>query len=544
MENPSRNRSGKGRKWGPGRWLLALVLVLGLAFVCGRVLVRDVIGPRIVREAVSRAMARRWPGRIEVGRPTFRYNGVMDVDTIRLYDPNGQEAIAFSKLTATLGRWPGIKPKLQNVAISKMQVHVVDGHELDGFFKPKKKPKQGRPSKSILEAVKIHNLVIRDGGGPESAVVWENVFLTIGFEGNTLTFSAQNGKTGEGMLAVTGEVLRPSLDFEMAIKFSRQVTPEVRRVVASLLRFRSPWGGQGYATADLKLSGNLKETRSIETVGDVRTRGWKLVRDQLVILENLNATGQVKNRRLEFEELSGEFCSGDIKGDFYLDVQDVGVLVWGGDLTSENLNIDEFLKLLGHATGKSRGTGHLHMDFEIGGGKVETLNGTGDLLLSDADFGHMPVIKQMFQMLGMAKVEPLKMSDAAASFDVKQGLLEIERGYISNRLSAIEMTRGGTINLATRDMDFHVVGVMLKFINDVLRKIPLVRRFVSLKDKIVRLHVRGNMSHPILSKEPIRDVSEEFTEVFSDISKHGGKLGDGILKLVTSPFQSKKTPSK
>ncbi len=540
----SRNRSEKERKWGRGRWLATLVLGLGLGLICGHVLICHVIGPQIVKVAVSRAMARRWSGRVDVGRPTFRYNGVMDVDTVRLYDPNGDEAIVFSGFTATLGHWPGLKPKLREIAISKTDLHVVDGHELDGFFKPRKKRKPGVPSKSILETITIDNIIIRDGLDPESVVIWDDLALVIGFESKRVTFSAQNEQTGEGMLAVTGEVLRPSSDIEMTLQFNHQVTPVVRRVVGSLLRLDSPWDGQGGLAADVKLTGNLKEPRSIKAVGEVRTNAWKLVRKQLVIVENLNAVGQVKDWHIEFQELSGEFCSGDIKGDLHLEIQKgVGVL-WGGNLTAENLDIDQFLKLLGHPTGRSKGRGHLHMDFNIVGKEVETFDGTGELVLEDADFGRMPVMSQMFRMIGMADHQPLTLSDAEAGFSVEKGLLELDRGYISNHLSALEIQGGGEINLVTNEIDVYVIGVMLKFVNRTLQKIPLIRRLTSFKDKLVRLHVHGKMSKPVISKEPLRDISDEFTEIIREISKHGGNLADGVLKILGSPFAKKKTPSK
>jgi hypothetical protein len=544
MENPSRNRSSKGRKWGLGRWLATLVLGLGLALICGHVLIRHVIGPQIVKVAVSRAMARRWLGRIDVGRPTFRYSGVMDVETVRLYDPNGKEAIDFSEVTLTLGHWPGLKPKLKSMAISKAQVRVVDGHELDGFFKAQKTRKPGVPGKSVLETIKIDELDICDGKDPESVAVWDNLALVIGFESHRVTFSAKNGKTGEGMLAVTGEVFRPSSDIEMTLQFSRQVTPSVRRVTGSLLRLDSPWSGQGGLSANIKLSGNLKDPRSLKAAGEVRTNAWNLVREQLVIVGNLNAVGQVKDWRIEFQELSGEFCRGDIEGDFHLDIQKGGGVLWGGNLTAENLDIDQFLKLLGHPTGRSSGQGHLQMDFKIVGKAVETLDGTGELMLEDADFGRMPVVSQMFRMIGMSDHEPLKLSDAEARFSIKKGLVEFERGYISNRLSALEIQSGGQINLVTNGIDVYVVGVMLKFVNSTLHKIPLIRRIASFKDKLVRLHVRGKMSKPAISKEPLRDISEEFTEIILEISTHGGNLADAVLKILGSPFAKKKTPSK
>jgi len=144
----------------------------------------------------------------------------------------------------------------------------------------------------------------------------------------------------------------------------------------------------------------------------------------------------------------------------------------------------------------------------------------------------------------MTELEPLKMSDAEAGFNINKGLLEIERGHVSNHLSAIQITRGGTYNLATGEIDIYVVGIILKFVNSTLQHIPLVKRLVSFKDKLVRLHVHGNMSQPtgpLISKEPLTDISEGFMEPITVIAENGGKLADGVLAIVGSTFGAEKS---
>ena len=532
---------------GLGRRLAVFVVLLGLAIAGGYVLIGKVIGPGIVRVHVAKAMAKRWPGRVEVGRATFDYSRVGQVDHVRLYDPNGSEAIHFSGMTVTLTEWPGIRPKLKHMAISRMEVHVVDGHELDGFFKSSPKPKPAVPKKRFLEAIEIRDLVIRDGLDAESDPVWDGVFVRIEFKDDKVNFSAENGISGEGMLGVAGSFLRKDSDLEMVVQFRRHITPQIRRVVYALLRFDSPWQGRGVLAADIKLSGNLKKLGDMSVVGDVHTVGWTLVLGQTLIGEDIDLAGRVKGARVEFDEARGLFCSGDVQGKLHIDFRHEGGLLWGGDLTAKNLDIDEFLRLLGHQTGRSSGQGHLQMNFEVIGKQAETLDGNGHLVLKGADFGGMPVIKQIFYVVGMKENEPLKMSDAEAGFHIKKGLLGIERGHISNQLSAIEVEPGGEINLVTGEMDFYVIGVMLRFVNSVLENVPLVRRFVSFKDKLIRLHVQGFMSPAPgyrITKEPLRDISEGFVEAFSEIAKNGGRLADGVLKIIGSPFRERESQSQ
>jgi hypothetical protein len=65
--------------------------------------------------------------------------------------------------------------------------------------------------------------------------------------------------------------------------------------------------------------------------------------------------------------------------------------------------------------------------------------------------------------------------------------------------------------------------------------------FRNLRDKLIRLHIQGDWSAPpgtIVKKESVADVSEGTVEFFKDVSKSGGKLGEGALKAVDDVFRS------
>ena len=63
-------------------------------------------------------------------------------------------------------------------------------------------------------------------------------------------------------------------------------------------------------------------------------------------------------------------------------------------------------------------------------------------------------------------------------------------------------------------------------------KVPVVRLFVDIKDKLVRLRVKGNLSGPrdkMVTKEPVEDVGEATLGFFAGVVNEGGRLGKTVL---------------
>jgi hypothetical protein len=87
----------------------------------------------------------------------------------------------------------------------------------------------------------------------------------------------------------------------------------------------------------------------------------------------------------------------------------------------------------------------------------------------------------------------------------------------------------------TGDANFMVVGIMLKHVTYIMRRVPVIRHLTIFRDKLVRLHIRGNLSQPpvqLIKKAPVRDISDGFKESFFAIAKSGGKLSDGVLTII------------
>jgi len=78
----------------------------------------------------------------------------------------------------------------------------------------------------------------------------------------------------------------------------------------------------------------------------------------------------------------------------------------------------------------------------------------------------------------------------------------------------------------------YINAVHLKFVRDFVRRLPVVRLLVGLRDKLTRLRVKGQWSDPaseLIRKEPVKDVKEGVTDFFLDAARSEGQLTDSIL---------------
>jgi len=82
------------------------------------------------------------------------------------------------------------------------------------------------------------------------------------------------------------------------------------------------------------------------------------------------------------------------------------------------------------------------------------------------------------------------MSDAGCTFTTTGPVVTIEAAHIANRLTAIRQSPRDS-QLQTKYIDLYVIGALLKQIDAVVRRTPIINIFGNFKDKLVRLHIRG-----------------------------------------------------
>ena len=90
-------------------------------------------------------------------------------------------------------------------------------------------------------------------------------------------------------------------------------------------------------------------------------------------------------------------------------------------------------------------------------------------------------------------------------------------------------------------MDFYVVAVPIKEVDDLIKRIPVAELFVNLKDKLSRLHVKGHWSEPaakLITKELLKDLKEGTIDFLKGTVKTEGQLREGTVEKFKNLFEN------
>jgi len=165
--------------------------------------------------------------------------------------------------------------------------------------------------------------------------------------------------------------------------------------------------------------------------------------------------------------------------------------------------------------------------------RAECLSGNGVLFMDDVDLVGVPVLPGLLQTMNVLPKGQKGLSDLHLLFALDRGTVTVQEGKLANPLSALDVEKGGKIDLGKKHLDLHVVVVGIKQLHTVLKRIPLLNLAVGFKDKLTRFHVVGPWDDPpasLIRKEPLKDLSKGTQDFFKGVVGTGGQIGPGILK--------------
>jgi len=253
-----------------------------------------------------------------------------------------------------------------------------------------------------------------------------------------------------------------------------------------------------------------------------------------VLASNLATSALVQNRRFDFETFKGIACNGEINGSLYIEAKPNQPIEFSGQFFGQKMSLMDLTSVLGGPGRKAtKGSVTLHYNFATNGSDLQSLRGDGQILLDDADMTIFPVIPYIFRTMGLAKLDPLKMSDAECTFSMTGPVVKIKSAHVANPFGAVEAEPGGTINLETGHVEMYVMAVPLRQIDILARRIPFVDIFFNLKDKLTRFYIRGYWSAPptmLITKTPVEDIKEGTIGFLKDVARNGGQFSQEMLR--------------
>jgi hypothetical protein len=483
---------------------------------------------------VEETIAKGWGGDIEIEDVRFRYSGLMDVARVGLHDSAGREIVELRGMSLRLGNWPSRYAAAVEIRVSSMDIRLPsDGNGIDIPLKKREDGGSTQGKRPRLEAVDIDRIKVVGERGGESRTLFSSLSFELTSEENLVKFSLRDESMGSEDVRVEGQVARGTSGIDVTARLSRFISRDEAGILLPLLGAGERWSGAGRFVVGIKFAGDLSDVDSVQSSGIVRLSNWSVYKEGSLVAEGLSTTGRVNGRRIDFEECRGQFCGGLVSGKLWCEFDEPNGIAWGGDIFADQLDNDDLVEFFGGTGGQSRGQGSMRLEFELAGTDRRSLQATGSVFLTDADMGGMPLVRQVFSVVGMSAREPLKLSDAAGEFVVTDGILLVERAEISNEIGAVEVEKGGTLDLVTGDVDIYAVGILLKHVRGVVRHLPVIRLFQDLKDKLVRVHVEGNISQPVkrlVRKEPVEDVAAGTFEFIFGVAETGGNLTDAMLR--------------
>jgi hypothetical protein len=270
--------------------------------------------------------------------------------------------------------------------------------------------------------------------------------------------------------------------------------------------------------------GNISDIESLWPQGIVEFNDWTILEHQKTVARDFNGVLHVERRHLSLRKFGGAIFGGYFDSSFYADIRKSGPVTLGGKIRISDVNLTELTQFVETEKRFTRGKGYFNFRFAADINGIDSLRGNGSIYLKDADLWRVPFVGEIFKGIGVWEYRLAGISDAYAYFTLSATKMKIEEGRLSNSFSAIEAQPGGEINLSNGQIDVFVVGLGLKGIDKIIKKLPVINWVARFKDKIVRLHLKGPWQQPAVKKEPITDMKEATIVFFKSIVESGGKI--------------------
>ncbi len=522
------------RKWGLKRffWMVgSVILVIFLVLLISVYL----LFPSLVRDRAERRLSKFSKGLVRIETVKADVSGQVYLEGIKFYDEAKRPWLSVEKLQATLAEWPSLSPVITEVEVDGFSLQIL---EVEGKFSlplmRSSEKSAGRNNKFDISKINIKNAAITIKDAQDSRTIFDNLKLSVVRKENIYEFvlSQADIKSSETFHA-GGKINPQSLGFDVSLQMKHRFTKAEMSLPFTALKINE-LSAEGAVVTDLKMAGRLNELSELQSSGSIAFDQWILFFKDMKLAHDLVALAKLDGQSLKLEEFSAVMCSGSVNGSISIEAKRNQSVEFNGQLFGRKLSFMELSSIVGGPGRKAtKGSVSFNYNFNAKKGDIQSHSGDGQFFLDDADVTVFPIIPQMFKALGLAKLEPLKVSDVDGTFSINGPLVKIKSAHIANRFGAVVFEPGGTINLQTGNVDMYVMAVPLRQLDILARRVPLADIVLNLKDKLSRFHVKGHWSSPpakLITKTPIKDIKEGTIGFLQDVSKNGGQFGQGILK--------------
>jgi hypothetical protein len=472
-------------------------------------------------------------------------------ENLSISDSNGVEWLSTKKAEVTLTGWPGRKPLITEITCEKPALRTMaagDGKfEIPAWLPKRRGAGSGAGFASIQKlAIRDATIAVEDSNGPK--VSFDRLWLDAARQGDSYDVSlARRGPDDSNAVALKGTVDPASSQVALSLQMDYAANKQEGAVLFARLG-KPQCSAEGRVAADLTIAGRLTEPLGLQANGTIKLDKCALLFKEAVLASDLVTEAKFDGRRLDIESYEAAVCNGRVSGYFHADVNEGRQMTFRGRVLAVNVSFPQLSSVL-TAKAQTAAQGTFTASYAFAGQRngTKVFNGDGLVFFDDADVRVLPVVPQIFASAEMSQYEPLKMSDVEAAFTTFGSVVTIQSGHISNNFAAVEFEPGATADLQARQIDGYVVVAPLSQIASAIEGLPIINIFARVKDKLMRLHVKGDWSDPpgkLITKEPIKDLQDSTVGFFQDVVKGGGQFGRGIVDGLGTLFKTSENKTK
>lgn len=524
----------KPRLW---RRLIKILLGLVVLLVCTATVLIVLVVPTLVRGRINDALSKYWDGSVRIEEIQIGYaGGPSIVRGVTLYGSGGKQWAHIDSAKLIVKGWPGTAPVLKGIEIDKLLVtaHFTDGRCAPPFKRPFPTPKELKYVD--LGTVNIRETSIEAASGAERRFIYQDLRFDGIRDERTwrVALKASSGRNGIFDLAgwVDTDTLRSGWTLAIRRSFDQQNEAETAALLAALdvpLLHRL-WGT---VSAELDYNIKLDDPNSWMCTGTASVTDGAVFVRRGPAFEQLDIKLQFKGRRVELTQLSAAGLGGRAGAFGYIQVEPNRVTC-AGHVALRRIDLAELTRLLPQQSPVRSGQLDLNYTFAATGMNISDVTGRGQLFFDDSDMRKIGTLRGIFTFIGLADTERPGRSDVVAVFSTRGPVVTIQRGRLASMFTAIDVERGGQINLQTGQIDMYVIGTPFKTAGGILTHLPIpgMALVTILSQKLFRLHVKGHYSDPpgkLITKEPLKDLQDGTIDFLRYCATSGGQLTSGVL---------------
>ncbi len=462
----------------------------------------------------------------------------LQLENLAVTDANNLEWLSANTSNIILENWPGPQPVLTGIETDglKLFVYLIDDKLRLPVNLPSDESENQTSDNINLQKLTISNALIGIANRKNSKLTFDSLSLKPaeqkGFYDVSLTYDKAQEPEPD-TIRLNGVVNPKTTEARLTLQMNHKALKQETAVIFAALGIPEA-SGEGKLTADIKITGLLNEPSKLQSSGNVKLDQCTLYINNSVFAKNIITTGWLENKSLSFDRFDALVCNGPASGLFYIQAKQGKLVEYGGHFSGDKMSFVELTSIFG-GPGKKASTGFVKLNyyFTADSNSINSLRGDGQLVLDNADITVIPIIPQLFKLMGLIKLDPLNVSDTHCAFGMTGPIVKVKSAHIANTFGAIEVEPGGTINLQKRTVDMYVITVPLRQLDAIARRIPFADIFFNLKDKLTRFYIRGQWSSPptkLITKTPIKDIREGSVGFFKDIARNGGNFGRNMLE--------------